>query len=266
MKSPSSRFTAIVLAGERGAGDPLPEHAGASCKALVEIEGIPMLHRVVEALQTSTIVDTTWLSGPSKTDMIADGELLDWIDQGKIHWQNPGPTPSTSAYQLMEKVDKGIPFLVTTADHPLLSGSLVDEFCRQSLDTHADITIGLAPYPLVQKSFPDMKKTLLRFRDGHYCGCNLFTFLTPKGLGAAHLWRTVEDERKKPFKLLRILGWRFVLRYRLGLLSLDEALLKLSDILGLRVGAITLHRGEAAVDVDSVADYQLMQARFKNEG
>lgn len=222
-----------------------------------------MLHRVVKTLRASSEVDTIWLSGPSETTVAADGELREWIDQGNIHWHSPGPTPSSSAHQLMNNIRSGKPFLLTTADHPLLSSSLVDKFCRESLNTDADITLGLAPYPLVREIFPNMKKTVLRFRDGDYCGCNLFTFLTPNGVRAADFWRTVERERKRPLKLLSTLGWRFTLRYKLGLLSLGDVLLRLSDVLGMRVGAIILHQGEAAVDVDSIEDYQMVEARFK---
>ena len=47
----------------------------------------------------------------------------------------------------------------------------------------------------------------MKFKDGAYCGCNLFGFLNPRAHRAAQFWRQIEQERKKPLKMMRILGW-----------------------------------------------------------
>ena len=49
-----------------------------------------------------------------------------------------------------------------------------------------------------------------------------------------------------------------VLRYRLGMLSLEEALAKLGKRLGLRMRAVILPYANAAIDVDSIADLALV--------
>ena len=43
-------FTALVLAGSRGAGDPVARAAGVAHKCLVPVAGVPMAVRVVETL------------------------------------------------------------------------------------------------------------------------------------------------------------------------------------------------------------------------
>ena len=43
-------FTAVVLAGDRTADDPVARAAGVPCKALALVGGRPMVHRVLEAL------------------------------------------------------------------------------------------------------------------------------------------------------------------------------------------------------------------------
>jgi hypothetical protein len=50
-----------------------------------------------------------------------------------------------------------------------------------------------------------------------------------------------------------------VLRYRLGMLSLEEALAKLGKRMGLRVRAVILPYANAAIDVDSIADLELVK-------
>lgn len=259
-------FTALVLAGERGATDPLAQQAGVCCKALIDIDGVPMVQRVLNALANAALIGHRVLSGPAREGLATHDDLKALIDSGEVDWLPAQPTPSTSAYQAMQTLAAETPVLVTTADHPLLSAEIVDYFCAQSLERELDVSVGLAPYERVRQAFPDMQKTVLRFKDGNYCGCNLFAFLTPEGRRLADDWRQVESERKQPLKIIRLLGWLAVLRYLLGSLSLDSALQSLSQRLGLRIGAVVLPWAEAAVDVDSVADRLIVQRLLSKRG
>ena len=99
----------------------------------------------------------------------------------------------------------------------------------------------------------------MKFKDGAYCGCNLFGFLNPRAHRAAQFWRQIEQERKRPLKMMRILGWRAVLGYLMGRTSLDQGLEQISRKLQIRARAILLPFPEAAVDVDTIDHWQFVQ-------
>ena len=256
------RFQALVLAGDRGSSDPLVAQSEACCKAMIEIDGTPMVLRVLTALAAAENINGRMLSGPKPEQLAIEPEVSRLLESGEIDWCEPRSSPSTSASHAMEQIDHDTPVLLTTADHPLLSARIIDHFCRDSAASDADLTVGLAPHSKVQQAFPEMKKTVLRFRDDHYCGCNLFAFLTPRARGFAAQWRQVESERKNPLKMFRLLGWGAVIRYLLGHLTLDEALDRLSRKFGLRIRAVILPYAEAAVDVDSVRDHYIVQEKL----
>jgi GTP:adenosylcobinamide-phosphate guanylyltransferase len=258
-----SRFAAIVLAGDRRVDDPLAQASGHGCKALLEIAGQPMLLRVLDALGASASVEAIHLSGPSEASLAGSAALRARLDQGWVRWHAPGPTPSTSALGVLATIDPAVPVLLTTADHPLLRPQYIDHFCASAGASGADALVGVAPYALVREIFPTMRKTLLRFRDEAYCGCNLFAFPSAAGRAMAERWREVEAARKTPWRVIGLLGWDAVLRYRLGWLSLDAAMQLLSRRTGLRVQAVRLPFGEAAVDVDSLEDHALVEARLR---
>ncbi len=265
MNQPDSQrtpFTAIVLAGQRSAADPLVQRSNAGCKAMIEIDGKAMLQRVLDTLAASQQVDRRIISGPDLQQLDPQSAIRTLVDSGDVDWQAPQSSPSTSAWHAMQTVPAGTPILLTTADHPLLSAEIVDEFCRQSRVHDLDVAAGLAPYELVRQAFPDMKKTVMHFKEGDYCGCNLFTFMTPEGRDAARFWRKVEQERKNPFKVIRALGWASVLKYLLHRLTLREALDNLSNKLGVRAGTVLLPWAEAAVDVDSISDHDIVQRKM----
>lgn len=255
----SHRMTAIVLAGDRTKADSLVNHSPANCKALIDIDGVPMVRRVLDSLMESRVVSDITLAGPEADELATDKGLSSLVESGRVGWRAPEASPSTSAYNAMQAVEADQPILLTTADHPLLTPEIVDAFGRQSLADDVDVAVGLAPHALVTEAYPGIKKTVLRFADGEFCGCNLFAFLTPEGRRAANFWRKIEQERKKPMVVIGLLGWMAVIRYRLGLLSLEDALAKLSKRLGLRMRAVILPYANAAIDVDSIADLMLVK-------
>ena len=259
---PKLNMAAIVLAGQRDGEDALAQHAGASCKAFVEIDGMPMLSRVLATLSASPGVATILLSGPDKDKLQDQSEINDLIRSGDISWLPPQSSPSTSAYEALRTLPPEQQVLLTTADHPLLSVEIVNAFCTRATEQDADLVIGFARFSLVQKEFPGLKKTVLRFSDGELCGCNLFVFLTPASREASNFWRRTEARRKNPFRVIGALGWMNVLKYFSGALTLEDALDALSRKLELRVRAVVLPYADAAVDVDSIADYGAVQERF----
>lgn len=257
------QMTAIVLAGDRTKADSLINHTDAGSKAMIDLDGTPMVRRVLNSLRASRVVHTINLAGPEASEVATDDEIQGWIDRGEINWSEPGISPSTSAYNAMRNLAAEDSVLLTTADHPLLTPEIVDAFGRQSLADDVDVTVGLAPFALISETYPGIRKTVLHFSDGDFCGCNLFAFITPEGRRAAKFWRRIEQQRKKPLVVIGLLGWWAVIRYRLGMLSLEEALEKLSKRLGLRIRAVILPYANAAIDVDSIADLMLVKGALE---
>ena len=252
-------FTAIVLAADRGPDDPVARAAAVPCKSLTPIGGIPMVFRVVNALDASMEVDAINLCGPPESIVNQTAELGDLIASGTVQWYPNRETPSSSAYHVLQMLPDEVPVLLTTADHALLSARMVDYFCSEARATGCDVVVGVARHEIVTKAHPQTRRTTTRLQDGAYCGCNLFAFLTPRARLAADFWKQVESQRKKPLRVIRILGWGAVLRFLVRRLSLAGALNRISNRLGFKAGAVIMPFADAAVDVDSVSDLELVE-------
>ena len=134
---------------------------------------------------------------------------------------------------------------------------MVRYFLEQASAGGFDVAVALAPHELVQRAYPGTRRTALKFSDGRFCGCNLFAFLTPRGRGMAALWKEVEAHRKRPIRVVGLVGWIAMLLYALRILSLAGALRRISRRMGLAAGAVSMPFPAAAIDVDSVADLDL---------
>jgi hypothetical protein len=169
----------------------------------------------------------------------------------------PLSSPSASAAAALAALPEDKPVLLTTGDHPLLRPEMVRHFLDQASAGAYDVAVALAPHELVRSAYPRTRRTALKFSDGHYCGCNLFAFLSPRGRGMASLWKKVEDQRKRPIRVVGLVGWVPMLLYALGVLSLAGAMRRISRQTGLAAGAVLMPFAEAAIDVDSAADLKL---------
>ena len=264
MTNPEPKFTAVVLAADRGPDDPVAKATGVRCKSLTPVGGKPMVFRVLDALTASRTVDAYILSGPPKSIMDQEPDLGTLVSSGRIKWFENQASPSSSAFHVLQSLPNETPVLLTTADHAMLSARIVDYFCSEAQASRCDVVAGVARHEMVTAAYPKTRRTATRLEDGAYCGCNLFAFLTPRARLAADFWRRVENQRKNPLRVIRILGWIAVSRYLMGRLSLAEALDRISRRLGFKAGAVILPYPEAAVDVDSIDDLRLVENIVSN--
>lgn len=253
-------FTALVLAGSRPGGDPLARAAGVSHKALAPVAGVAMLTRVVATLRAARAVRRVVVCGIDREALATQPELHPFLDTGGLGLLASSATPSASVLSAMQQLDPCTPLLVATADHPLLTPALVDDFCARSADSGADVTVGLVAAHLVHSAFPSLRRTTLPFRDGAYCGCNLYAFLTPAAQRAPAAWMQVEQHRKRPWRMVGALGVGVTLRFLLRRLTVESVTDLASDRMGVHVRPIFLSQPEAGFDVDTSAQLAVADA------
>lgn len=256
-----------VLAGERAAPGDVAQAEGVASKVLVDIGGEPMLLRVLEVLRRTFPDARGHLCGPDQEALSRLPGLEQEIRAGALGWSAGRSSPARSAEALVEQAFSAdhppAGLLLTTGDHPLLTPEILRQFVRDAAATDAEVVVGLTSYDAVQRAFPEGRRTALRFAGEACCGCNLFYFRSARGAAVLRFWRRLEQDRKRPHRMLRVLGLGVVLRYLLGRLSLDEALARLSDLTAVRVARVRVTDPDAAVDVDSLADLALVRARWQ---
>jgi GTP:adenosylcobinamide-phosphate guanylyltransferase len=155
------------------------------------------------------------------------------------------------------------PLLVTTADHALLDAPTIDEFCSAAQGT--DIAFGVVERGTMLRRLPSTRRTWLKFRGGAYTGANLFALASPNVRPAVELWQSVEQDRKKAWRIMSLLGPGVLIAVALRLTSLDEVVTSLNARLGLKMKAVRLSEPLAGVDVDKPEDLVLVEAILKGK-
>ncbi len=260
----TDKFVALVLAADRTTSDPVANQSGMDCKAFAPICGIPMIIRVLDALEASGMIRSIILCGPPGSTLPGCPELEKRIGSEYVTWLPNLDSPSRSANRGLEHIDKDIPVLLTTADHALLTPEIVQYFLHESSKVDSDATVGLVKHEDVIAAFPGTKRTVIRLRDGGFCGCNLYTFLNHRGRDLVPFWRRAEELRKHPWRLVgEILGPMAILLYLLRISTLNQALNAVSAKAGVRSKAVIIPYAQAGVDVDKTEDIVLVESVLK---
>lgn len=244
---------AIVLAGSPNHGS-LRRCSSAPKEALIKIRGRFMVEYVLDALNRTEEVDRIVVVGVKPADLNnlqPSPKPVTWVSGGK---------------SLLESLENGLravqprqKALILTADIPLVTSFVIQEFLRQCGDFQADFYYPVVSRRLSETRFPGVRRTYATFREGTFTGGNIF-LVEPNALMACRDQIKVGITlRKSPFRLCRLLGMSFFCRFLLHRLSLEEIELKLREIIGVHAQVVITPHPEIGVDVDKPSDLQIVE-------
>lgn len=234
-------MNALILAGSTG-DEKLPD------KALIKIKGRYMISYVIDALRSSGKVEKIAVIGDREKLKCIDGiDIL--IDQGN---------------SIIENVVKGIePFkndrrvLILTCDIPMLTKEAVIDFIEQSESLDADLC-----YPIVkrednERKFPDAKRTYAKIKEGTFTGGNIF-YLNPQIIDACiEAAKQFIAFRKKPWKLGQLLGFKILILFAFGRVTISQLERKVSELFNINAKAVISKYPEIGNDVDKDEDVEM---------
>ncbi|WP_027717165.1 nucleotidyltransferase family protein [Desulfovirgula thermocuniculi] len=243
---------AVVLAGSPNSG-PLKECSPVPYEALIPIGPKAMVQYVVEALLAARGVGRVVVVGPRELEGCLAGFPVELVPPGKDLLEN--------VLRALERLPGAGRVLVASSDIPLLTPRAVEDFLEQCRGREADLYYPVVPREAVERSFPGpSRRTYVRLRDGVFTGGNLFLVnpeVVPRCLGFGQRFIAA---RKSPWKLCRLLGAVFLLRYLLRRLSIEEARDRVSRLMGIRGEVVISRYAEVGVDVDKPADLEMVAA------
>jgi GTP:adenosylcobinamide-phosphate guanylyltransferase len=250
----NSSWRAVVLAASRGPDDPLAKAYGIENKCSLKVGGVPMLARVVSALEAARLGGKVAISidDQDKAREALNGHA------SAVTFAGSGRSAPESAL-IAIRTEKSFPVLVTTCDHALLTPAMVQHVIAEAEASSADFLVSIATKETINADYPDTKRTYFNLAGTRVSGCNLFAITNERGLKLFEAWQQVERDRKKPWKIAKALGLMPLVLYLQGKLTPQLAFEIISEKVGCKVRPVFMPFSEAAIDVDKPADYELVQ-------
>lgn len=256
------KWNAVVLAGDRGPNDPVIKAVNVPGKAAISLQGKTLLERVISVLNESEYINEITLVGPSDECVRNEKGIAGAINNKRVTRLFPESGPSASAIKGVLRLPQ-YPILLITCDLALLSSGVINSYCKRVEQLNADFVIGAIEYSSIRGLMPKLKKTKYQFKDQEVCFANVFAILNESGLRAIEYWQNIEHSRKKPIKVIKKIDWLSIIRYKLKLLSLEQAAQSLSKKMNINVLVERFLIPELAIDIDSVHDYEILSSYLK---
>jgi GTP:adenosylcobinamide-phosphate guanylyltransferase len=247
---------AIVIAGGiPRPEDPLYTYSHGDSKALIDVAGKPMVQWVLDALGNAKQVDNVIIIGLSPKSGITCKRPIYYVsNQGRM------------LANIVAGVDKALELnkrnkyvLVVSSDIPTLKSEMVDWLVKTCMETKDDLYYGVCPKDVMEARFPGSKRTYTYLKDMDVCGADIN--LTHVRMATEHLdmWESLIGSRKSPLKQAGIIGFGTLFALFTRQLTLEDAVKRVGDRIGIKGRAIVWPYAEPCMDIDKPSQLELLR-------
>lgn len=216
-----------------------------------------MINHPARALLAHPAIDQLVILTQHPDLYVADADTA-WLGEDpRVRFEASGAGIASTLLALLDRPDVPLPLLVTTADHVLLDGAMLDQFVAEAQG--ADLALAMVERATLLARYPASRRTWLKFRDGWWSGANLFWFGSRKARSIIALWQEVEQDRKKGWKILSAFGPVALAGAMLRILTLRGGVARIGRRFGLMARLVAMRKAEACIDADKMEDVELIE-------
>jgi GTP:adenosylcobinamide-phosphate guanylyltransferase len=247
---------AIVTAGGiPNPEDPLYSFLKGDAKALVDVAGKPMIQWVLDALGGAKKVNKVIIVGLSPKNQLTCKKPLYYVsNQGRM------------LANIVAGVNKALEInrrnkyvLIVSSDIPAIKPEMVDWLIETCMETKDDIYYGVCPRDVMEARFPDSRRTYTHLKDMDVCGADMN--ITHVRMATEHLdlWESLIGSRKSPLKQASLIGFGTLFALFTRRLTLEDAVRRVSERIGIRGRAVVWSHAEPCMDVDKPSQLELLR-------
>jgi len=247
---------AIVLAGGiPQPNEPLYMYSKGDSKAMIDVAGKPMVQWVLDALGNSKHVRNVIVSGLSpKSDITCNKPMHFVSNQGRML-----SNIVAGVNKSLELDKKSEYVLIVSADIPTLGPEMVDWLVETSMQAKDDLYYGVCTREVMEKRFPDSKRTYTKLKDIELCGADINVIHVRMATEHLDTWEKLIGNRKSPLRQASVIGLGTLWRVFTRNIGLEELVATVSEHIGIKGHAITWQYAEACMDVDKPHQLELLR-------
>ena len=253
---------AIVIAG----GIPKPEESlypntQGKSKALMGIAGKPMIQWVLDALEAAKTIDRVVIVGLDPGNDISCTKPITFVPNQGSMLNNV----RTGVKKVSEINTKAVFALIVSSDIPAITGEMVDWSVNTSLETDDEIYYSVVTREVMEKRFPESKRTFIRLKEMDVCGADMNMIRISVATGRDEIWNKLIAARKNAFKQAALIGYDTLILLLLRRLSLEKIVRVVTERLDLKGRVIVCPYAELAMDVDKPYQFEILRAYLEDQ-
>ncbi|MFK7804341.1 MAG: nucleotidyltransferase family protein [Anaerolineae bacterium] len=214
----------IIAGGTPQPEDPLYTYSQGKPKALIDINGRPMIVWVLDALNQAQSVDELVVVG---IDNPADQETIQAEIGSPIKFlHNTGGLVSNGLKGLeyvYAKHQKHVPVIGCSSDIPHMQPHMIDDLVSQCQPLDHILYYAAVTPEIMEQTYPDAKRTFTNFAGQKLAGADIFVSNTRILKTNEALWKKMINARKNPLAMAWAVGLWPLLKLATGRMSVEDA-------------------------------------------
>ena len=235
--------------------DPLYSYSHGDSKAMIDVAGKPMIQWVLDALGEARNVDNVIVIGLSPKSGVTCKKPLYFIsNQGRMLANVVAGV--NKSLELRKDTDY---VLLVSSDIPALKPEMVDWLVETCMQTKDDIYYGICRKEIMEKRFPNSRRTYTHLKDMDVCGADMNMAHVRMATEHLDMWEQLIGNRKSPLRQAKIIGVGTLFALFTRRLTLDDAIRRVCERIGIKGRAIDWPFAEPCMDVDKPHQLELLR-------
>ncbi len=252
----------VIAGGVPQPGEPLYPYTQGQPKALLDVCGKPMAQWVLDALTAAPSIDRVLIAGLEDLDGLSCPKLAGTLpNQGSL-LQNM----QAGAKYFLALGEHSSHVAVVSSDIPAILPEHVEWVVQTAMQTDLDAYYNVIARPVMEKRYPDSRRTYTRMKDVEVCGGDLNVVRAQTLTGNDALWEQIIASRKNPLKQAAMIGYGTLFWLLLGRLTLQNAVERVAHRLNLTGQALLCPYAEVGMDVDKPHQLDMMRQDLGRRG
>ena len=240
--------------------DPLYTYSHGNSKALIDVAGKPMIQWVLDALGDAKRVDNVIVMGLSPRSGVTCKKPLHFLsNQGRML-----ANIVTGVNKSLELDAKNEYVLIVSSDIPAIKPEMVDWLVETCMQTDDDLYYGVCKREVMEKRFPDSKRTYTHLKDVEVCGSDINVSHVRMATEHLDMWESLIGTRKSPLRQASMIGLDTFFQVFTRSITLEDLATKISSRIGIKGRAIIWRHAEPCMDVDKPHQLELLRADLAN--
>jgi len=256
-------MNALVLAGGTlAADDPLYSQSTDGWRCLLDIHGRPMVQWVLDALNGADSVHEIFIIGLPQTQKLQSNKPLHFLNESGGLFENIrfGVMAATENNSASTKV------LLASGDLPAIQPEMVEWLTEQvSQDPEAMLYYNVITRETMNDRFPNANRTFVRLKGLTVCGGDMNVADRELFAKDNSLWEKLAKARKNPFKQVSLLGIDSLILVALRMVTLEEAVRRVSKKLGVEGRALVTPYAEIGMDADKPYQLEILRKALEDK-
>jgi GTP:adenosylcobinamide-phosphate guanylyltransferase len=248
-------YVVVTAGGTPQADDPLYPYTQGKPKAMLEIHGKPMVQWVLDALCGSKMVEGVVMIGLTEDIGLIASKPLWCIFNRDSMIENL----LAGIIKIMEIDPSATRALLASSDIPGITPEMVDWEIETCMGFDVDLCYTVVKREVIEARYPGSRRTFTKLKDTEVCGGDLNVVHTSVATANREIWEKLVASRKNPIKQAAILGYDTLLLMLLRMITLEDAVVKVTTRLNMTGKAIICPYAEIAMDVDKPHQLEMMQ-------